>query len=124
MEATPPVSIRANPTKIPQPVDLLPVPWTANGYYLPECPVFALDPAWHAGAYYVQEASSMMIEAAIPDELKEDPVIARDLCAAPGGKNSSECLLHPHSLVVSNEATKQRSQILEENLTRWGMGIQ
>ena len=31
-------------------------------------------------------------------------------------------LLHPHSLIVSNEVIKQRARILEENLTRWGNG--
>lgn len=123
MEETPPISIRTNPLKIATKLDLSEVPWTSNGYYLPRRPLFALDPAWHAGAYYVQEASSMMIEAAIPDELMKAPVIALDLCAAPGGKSThlSE-ILHPHSLIVSNEVIKQRSRILEENLTRWGNG--
>lgn len=123
MEETPPISVRINPAKIGNQLDLPVVPWTTNGYYLPERPVFALDPAWHAGAYYVQEASSMMIEAAIPDELREEPVIALDLCAAPGGKSTHlSAMLHPHSLVVSNEVIKQRNKTLEENLTRWGSG--
>ncbi len=29
------------------------IPWNPNGYYLPERPVFTLDPFLHAGAYYV-----------------------------------------------------------------------
>lgn len=123
MEEIPPISVRTNPLKIAKPLDLPRVPWTTHGSYLPERPIFALDPAWHAGAYYVQEASSMMIEAAIPDEVREAPVIALDLCAAPGGKSTHlSALLHPHSLVVSNEVIKQRSRVLEENLTRWGSG--
>lgn len=37
------------------------VPWCSDGLYLPERPIFTLDPAYHAGAYYVQEASSMFL---------------------------------------------------------------
>ena len=31
------------------------VPWCRQGFYLPERPVFAADPAWHQGLYYVQD---------------------------------------------------------------------
>ncbi|MFI5155366.1 MAG: RNA methyltransferase, partial [Chitinophagales bacterium] len=34
------------------------VPWSSQGYYLKERPLFTSDPLFHAGAYYVQEASS------------------------------------------------------------------
>ncbi|MDP4132118.1 MAG: RNA methyltransferase, partial [Bacteroidota bacterium] len=41
------------------------IPWTSNGFYLPERPSFTLDPLFHAGVYYVQEASGMFVEHAL-----------------------------------------------------------
>ena len=53
-------SIRVNPFKGNADVEgLEKVPWSSLGYYLPQRPVFTLDPLFHAGGYYVQEASSM-----------------------------------------------------------------
>jgi 16S rRNA C967 or C1407 C5-methylase (RsmB/RsmF family) len=85
----PPVSIRINPTKknFTLPVD--PVPWTSSGFYLPQRPVFTLDPSFHAGAYYVQEASSMFLEQAFKQIIPTNkPLRVLDLCAAPGGKST------------------------------------
>ncbi|MBC8111498.1 MAG: RNA methyltransferase, partial [Verrucomicrobia bacterium] len=62
-EQNPPTSIRLNHKKLfAQNSNLQPVKWSESGFYLPERPVFALDPHWHAGSYYVQEASSMFLE--------------------------------------------------------------
>jgi 16S rRNA C967 or C1407 C5-methylase (RsmB/RsmF family) len=59
----PPVSIHLHPIKKTDlPVESTPVSWHPKAaYYLPERPIFTLDPAFHAGSYYVQEASSMFI---------------------------------------------------------------
>ena len=123
MNHQPPTSIRLNPSKISAAGSENIVPWAQSGRYLDHRPIFALDPAWHAGAYYVQEASSMLIEAAIPGSLRDHPIRALDLCAAPGGKSTHLCaLIHPYSLIVSNEVIRQRARILEENLVRWGQG--
>ena len=117
----PSVSIRLNPAKAP--VSALPyeqVPWCADGYYLPERPAFTFDPLLHAGAYYVQDASSMFLSHVVRQYV-DRPVVALDLCAAPGGKST---LLHgclpKGSLLVSNEPMRQRAQVLAENLTKWG----
>lgn len=118
-----PVSIRQNPAKrIPQPVGFEPVPWCAEGYYLPERRVFTLDPTFHAGGYYVQEASSMLIAQAISQLAPADrPVRALDLCAAPGGKSTLLAAHLPeHSLLLCNEVIRSRYQILRENLIKWG----
>jgi NOL1/NOP2/fmu family ribosome biogenesis protein len=46
-----------------------------------------------------------------------------DLCAAPGGKSTHLAgLLHEDSLLVSNEVIRARASILDENLTKWGVG--
>ncbi|NCX95918.1 MAG: RNA methyltransferase [Chitinophagia bacterium] len=98
------------------------VKWCGGAYYLPERPVFTLDPLYHAGAYYVQEASSMFL-AVILEHLYKDATGLKvlDLCAAPGGKSTliASCL-SPDSLLICNEVIKSRNAILNENITRWG----
>jgi 16S rRNA C967 or C1407 C5-methylase (RsmB/RsmF family)/NOL1/NOP2/fmu family ribosome biogenesis protein len=136
LEATAPVSLRINPHKLRAVSDIRfltgafgeykKVPWCENGYYLPERPSFTSDPLLHAGAYYVQEASSMFLEQAFlkitADMLSlRKPLIALDLCAAPGGKSTHLLSLLPEgSLLVSNEIIRNRSATLAENVIKWG----
>lgn len=120
-EQAPPVSIRANPNKDNFPRGIK-IPWSDWGYYLPERPLFTLDPAIHAGNYYVQEASSMFLEQAVKqttDLTKSLRVL--DLCAAPGGKSTHLLgMINENSLLVSNEVIRSRAQILSENIQKWG----
>jgi len=117
-------SIRLNPAKPhgPDISDLQGVPWCDTGFYLPERPVFTLDPLFHAGCYYVQEASSMFIAHAVKVlALDSRPLVALDLCAAPGGKSTLlNTYLHPESLLIANEPIKARAATLADNLVRWG----
>lgn len=122
-----PVSIRLNEAKYPVASSPLSgdgscrVPWTSAGFYLSRRPTFTFDPLFHAGCYYVQEASSMFVEQALRQYVGADPVVALDLCAAPGGKSTHvRSLLPEGSLLVANEVIRNRSQILAENLTKWG----
>jgi 16S rRNA C967 or C1407 C5-methylase (RsmB/RsmF family)/NOL1/NOP2/fmu family ribosome biogenesis protein len=119
-----PVSIRLNSLKIPTSPQLPPVPWTNSGYYLPERPLFTLDPLLHAGGYYVQEASSMFLEQALRQTVDlEQPLRVLDLCGAPGGKSTHiASLISEDSLLVSNEVIRSRASILAENVTKWGSG--
>lgn len=127
-EAAPPVSVRLNPLKKAGqigpflPATLLPVPWAANAFYLPERPSFTFDPVFHAGGYYVQEASSMFIAQAIGQLLSgRSGVQVLDLCASPGGKSTHlVSLLDPGSLLVSNEVIRSRALVLKDNLMKWG----
>jgi 16S rRNA C967 or C1407 C5-methylase (RsmB/RsmF family)/NOL1/NOP2/fmu family ribosome biogenesis protein len=118
----PPTSIRRNPWKqvAELPVDRA-IPWSENGYFLSERPLFTLDPLFHAGSYYPQEAGSQLLDAvlkALP--LPAEPVIL-DLCAAPGGKSTLiASFLNNSGLLVSNEVIQARAKILKENLTKWG----
>lgn len=49
------------------------------------------------------------------------PVVALDLCAAPGGKSSALCAALPQgSTLVSNEPLRPRAQVLAENMAKWG----
>ncbi len=117
-------AIRINPAKwdIPDELTVDPVPWCDTGFYLAERPVFTLDPLFHAGCYYVQEASSMFLAHAIRSlGLDREPLVALDLCAAPGGKSTLlNSYLHADSLLIANELIKTRATTLVDNLVRWG----
>lgn len=122
LESEQPVSIRLNPFKpfaFRSGKDA--VPWCTSGFYLKERLTFTFDPLFHAGCYYVQEASSMFVERALKQYMGEEPVMMLDLCAAPGGKSThARSVLPEDSLLVANEVIRNRSQILAENLTKWG----
>lgn len=121
LESEQSVSIRLNPLK---PFAFRSgehaVPWCTSGFYLEERPTFTFDPLFHAGCYYVQEASSMFLEQALRQYVHE-PVTMLDLCAAPGGKSTlARSVLPEGSLLVANEVMRNRSQVLAENLMKWG----
>ena len=62
----------------------------------------------------------MFLEQAIRNFVTE-PVRCLDLCAAPGGKSTHLLSTLPEgSLLVSNEVIRSRSNILAENITKWG----
>ena len=116
-------SIRLNPWKCRQEnifSNILPVPWCQNAYWLPERPDFTLDPLFHSGVYYVQEAGSMFLDQILRHYVKE-PVLALDLCAAPGGKSTlMRAALPDGSMLVSNEPDRRRANILLENMLKQG----
>ena len=115
-----PVSIRPNLAKCHAKAEGEPIPWASSGLYLKTRPTFTFDPLFHAGCYYVQEASSMFVEKVLREYVKE-PVVMLDLCAAPGGKSTlCRSVLPEGSLLVANEVMRNRSQILAENLMKWG----
>lgn len=116
-----PVSIRLNRNKCRSvPAESTSIPWCETGYYLSTRPTFTFDPLFHAGSYYVQEASSMFVEQALRQYVHE-PVVMLDLCAAPGGKSTlARSVLPEGSMLVANEVMRNRSQVLAENLIKWG----
>jgi NOL1/NOP2/sun family putative RNA methylase len=117
-------AIRINDKKIKEAPFLgtEPVPWCQDGFYLSNRPSFTLDPLYHAGSYYSQDASSMFVSHIIEElGLRNEPIRALDLCAAPGGKTTLlNSFLDDESLLVANEIIKSRVNILMENVIRWG----
>ena len=124
---TAPVSIRLNPFKLAETTHKVnpelnphPIPWCKEGYWLDTRPNFTFDPLLHAGAYYVQEASSMFLSHVLQHLVKQ-PVMALDLCAAPGGKTTcARTSLPVGSFLFSNEPIGKRAQILAENVQKFG----
>ena len=127
MDDEAPVSVRLNPFKCPGGTLLKDdvaeevVPWCpSTGRYLKKRANFTFDPLLHAGLYYVQEASSMLVDLVVKQYIQQ-PVTMLDLCAAPGGKSTVlRAALPEGSLLFSNEPIRTRSQILSENLQKFG----
>ncbi|MFN3315635.1 MAG: RsmB/NOP family class I SAM-dependent RNA methyltransferase, partial [Raineya sp.] len=122
LQEQPITSIRLNPHKPAQIRQATkPVAWSKQGFYLEQRPYFTEDPLFWAGAYYVQEASSMFLEQIIQNISIPNEAVLLDLSAAPGGKSTHLLSLLPEScLLVSNEIIRNRANILQENLCRWG----
>ena len=123
LEATPPVSIRLNPVKpINDFENMERVLWHPQGRYMPERPIFTVDPLFHAGTYYVQEASSMAIYQALHQVVDLNQKLkVLDFCAAPGGKSTLlASAISPSSFLLANEAIKSRIEPLRQNLLKWG----
>ena len=122
-EEPPAVSVRLNPWKLPPATvfkHATPVPWCEQGFWLDERPHFTLDPLFHSGAYYVQEAGSLFLDHVLRQYVTA-PVLALDLCAAPGGKSTlMRAALPPGSVLVSNEPDRRRANILLENMLKQG----
>lgn len=117
------VSVRFNPFKLPvEPIfrQQIPVPWCKQAYWLSERPDFTLDPLFHAGVYYVQEAGSLFLDHVLR-QFVTSPVLALDLCAAPGGKSTlMRAALPEKSVLVANEPDRRRANILLENMLKQG----
>jgi len=116
-------SFRLNPSKAKPAFGFEKVPWSKHGFYLDKRPRFTSNPPFHAGAFYAQEASSMFISHVLEDVgINSKPIVALDLCAAPGGKTTLlQSELHKHSLIQANETIQSRFKVLIENTTKWGV---
>lgn len=115
-------SVRLNPWKCEKMpfAQAEPVPWCKGGYWLEERPDFTLDPLLHGGVYYVQEAGSMFLDHVLRTHVTS-PVLALDLCGAPGGKSTlMRGALPEGSMLISNEPDRRRANILLENMLKQG----
>ena len=126
-------SVRLNPHKngASFPCGTEAVPWNGYGLMLESRPSFTLDPYLHAGGYYVQDSSSMFVGHVLRQLLPDladrigRPVLALDLCAAPGGKATDAAaslrqVFGDSFLLVANEVVRQRAAVLADNAAVWG----
>lgn len=72
-----------------------------------------------AGLYYLQEPSAMVVASLAQPQPGE---VVLDLAAAPGGKATHlAALMADTGLLVANDVSPGRAQLLAENLERWGV---
>lgn len=118
-------SIRVNTRKISpeefreiSPFPLAPVPWCAEGFYVPADASPGTHPFYYAGLYYIQEASAMLPAAVLPVS-EHDAVL--DLCAAPGGKSTFlSARLKGTGVLAANDISASRQNATLKNLERFG----
>lgn len=100
--------------------DSEPVQWCADGYYTDKSVISGNHPYHNAGLFYFQEPSAMSAVEAL-DIRPCDKVL--DLCASPGGKSTQVgAKLGKGGILVANEISAKRAQILAENIERFGIG--
>lgn len=75
---------------------------------------------WHElGCFYIQEPSAMMVSALL--DIHENDLVL-DLCAAPGGKSiGASFKMQQNGLIVANDISKQRCNLIVENSERLGL---
>ena len=95
------------------------IPWTDDGFYFTEEDRPAKHPYYYAGLYYIQEPSAMLPAQVLP--IEENGIIL-DACAAPGGKSLKLAdKLNDTGILLSNDISVSRAQILLSNLERHGV---
>lgn len=95
------------------------IPWCADGFYADKSQISGRHPYHTAGLFYFQEPSAMSVVSAFSVN-KDDYIL--DLCAAPGGKaTQAGALLGEDGLLIANEINKSRSNILADNIDRFGI---
>ena len=95
------------------------IPWTEEGYYLPQNSKAGSSILHAAGAYYIQEPGAML-PAAVLNAKPGEKIL--DLCAAPGGKSTQiGCSMQGQGLLVCNEPVPKRAVILSCNIERMGL---
>ena len=95
------------------------IPWTDDGFYFNEEDRLSKHPYYYAGLYYIQEPSAMLPAQSLPVE--ENDVVL-DACAAPGGKSLKLAnKLNNTGLLLSNDISVSRAQILLSNIEKQGI---
>lgn len=95
------------------------IPWCKDGFYTDKSVISGNHPYHIAGLFYFQEPSAMSVVSALPVN-KDDYIL--DLCAAPGGKSTQAgAMLSDDGLLIANEIIKNRSNILADNIERFGL---
>lgn len=118
-------AVRANPLKLDPNelpgvlgMDLEPVPWCEEAFFLPAGLRAGTTTAHAAGLLYLQEPSALLPVEALEIEPGQRVL---DLAAAPGGKTTQIAgKLGATGVVIANEVERARLRALADNLDRWG----
>jgi len=121
----PQIGLRVNTLKINvgdfhgiSPFKLSPIPWTGEGFFLPEGCRPGTHPYHAAGLYYLQEPSAMAVTELLDPQPGERIL---DLAAAPGGKTTHiASKMKQQGILVANDIHAHRVRDLFNNLERWG----
>ena len=101
------------------PFNLKPIPWTDDGFYYKESDKPTKHPYYYAGLYYIQEPSAMLPAQVL--SIEENDIVL-DACAAPGGKSSKLAnKLNKTGLLISNDISVSRAQVLLKTLESQGI---
>lgn len=101
------------------PFNLKSIPWTDDGFYYDDNDKPTKHPYYYAGLYYIQEPSAMFPAQILPIEEND---IVLDACAAPGGKSHKLAnKLNGTGLLVSNDISVSRAQVLLKTLETQGI---
>ena len=101
-----------------EPSRLAPVPWSADGLYVPAGCQPGKLPHYAAGLYYIQEPSAMLPASVLAVRPGERVL---DLCAAPGGKSCRIAAdLRGEGLLWANEISAERARALLHNIELTG----
>lgn len=101
------------------PFELVPIPWTNDGFYVSAEERPAKHPLFHAGLYYLQEPSAMA-PAEVLNPQKGDFVL--DVCSAPGGKTLQLAnRVGDSGVVVSNDISASRLKAVLRNVEQFGL---
>lgn len=119
-------SLRVNTKKITVaeflrifPYELTPVPWCAEGFYLPKGFKASKHPYYYAGLYYLQDPSAMLPVAALAPQPGERIL---DLCSAPGGKATQiGAATSDRSFLLMNDINPKRTKALLKNVENFGL---
>lgn len=95
-------------------------PYIKNGYYFDynNYPL-GKSPYFQCGLYYIQEPSAMAVANCL--DIHEDDYVL-DMCGAPGGKTCYVASqLSNQGLMITNDISKLRANILASNVERFGL---
>jgi NOL1/NOP2/sun family putative RNA methylase len=120
------VGLRINTDKITveefkacSPFDLVPIPWSKDGFYVDASIRPAKHPYYHAGLYYLQEPSAM---APVNELMPTLGDYVLDMCAAPGGKTLQLAnAVGEQGVVVSNDISASRLKAVLKNIELFGL---
>jgi NOL1/NOP2/sun family putative RNA methylase len=97
---------------------LKPNPVVNNAFYYEEENKISNSPLYILGGFYMQEPSSAIAVSLL--DIKNDELVL-DMCAAPGGKAIEASLKCKNGVVIANDSSLSRANIIIENAERMGI---